>query len=266
MELSEALKIIDTTSGMLHFLLFEVQAGELKDKFLLTPVHKSVETFYDPDINCYKTECREHYTYMSSGEERKAYVVDVSPACDYLLNKWPSPTAKRIRKVMAEVFFNSMDEWKEILGNDIGPALEEGYDYERFFVARGEHPRVLYDVIFDTFHEMIHALGLTDEELFGEGSEEEAPSIPRENDEELFKFIHPSVPSEQERLVHEEVKRLVSRHGIQEICQYLLQMRKQDKILLPQSAEKAYNELVRMGMPNGKRYNIKTFMKYYIKE
>ena len=198
MELSEALKIIDTTSGMLQFLLFEVQAGELKDKFLLTPVHKSVETFYDPDINCYKTECREHYTYMSSGEERKAYVVDVSPACDYLLNEWPSPTATRIRKVMAEVFFNSMDEWKEILGNDIGPALGEGYDYERFFVARGEHPRVLYDVLIDTFHEMNHVLGLTDEELFGEGSEEEAPSIPSEIDEELINKLVPLFNSEEE--------------------------------------------------------------------
>ena len=35
------------------------------------------------------------------------------------------------------------------------------------------------------------------------------------------------------------------------------------KVLLPQNAERAYNELVRLGMPNGEGYSLKTFMKYY---
>ena len=189
MELSEALKTIDATFGMFRHILYETQDRELKEEFLLTPVQTSHETFYDQDTNTFSTECREYYKYMSNGEECKAYIVDISPVCDYLLNEWPSPTAKRIRQVLNEVFHNSFDEWSDILGNDIAPALEEGYDYDRFYIARGEHPRVLYDVIFDTFHEMIHALGLTDEELFGEGNEEEAPD-PSEMNEELIDKIH----------------------------------------------------------------------------
>lgn len=81
--------------------------------------------------------------------------------------------------------------------------------------------------------------------------------------EELFHFIHPSVSGEREWEIHEEVKRLVERQGIQEICMYLLQLSAEKKVLLPQNAEKAYKELVRMGMPDGDGYSLKTFMKYY---
>ena len=84
-------------------------------------------------------------------------------------------------------------------------------------------------------------------------------------DEELFKFIHPSLTGEEERKIHEEVKKLVTRQGIQEICKYLTKLESEEKIYLPQSADTAYKELVRMGMPNGDGFRIKTFMKYYKK-
>ena len=78
-------------------------------------------------------------------------------------------------------------------------------------------------------------------------------------------FIHPSVDVDQEWQVHDEIVRLVARQGIQEICKYLTQLSNDKKVLLPQNAEKAYNELVRLGMPNGEGYSLKTFMKYYKK-
>jgi hypothetical protein len=81
--------------------------------------------------------------------------------------------------------------------------------------------------------------------------------------EELCLFIHPSVPEQQEWQVHDEIKRLVKRQGLQEICKYLLQMKEERLVLLPQLAEKAYNELARMGMPTGDGYSLKTFTKYY---
>ena len=65
--------------------------------------------------------------------------------------------------------------------------------------------------------------------------------------------------------IHDEITRLVKRYGIQDICQYLLEMRDEKKVLLPQSAEKLYNELVRMGMPKGEGFSQKTFMRYYKK-
>lgn len=85
----------------------------------------------------------------------------------------------------------------------------------------------------------------------------------QDNHEELFHFIHPTIDTKDEWRIHEEVKRLVRRNGIQEICQYLLQMKRDNKILLPQSLSVAYNELVRMGMPNKEGFNERTFQKYY---
>ena len=76
-------------------------------------------------------------------------------------------------------------------------------------------------------------------------------------------FIHPSVDANQEWQIHDEIVRLVARQGIQEICKYLTQLSDDKKVLLPQNAERAYNELVRLGMPDSEGYALKTFMKYY---
>lgn len=76
-------------------------------------------------------------------------------------------------------------------------------------------------------------------------------------------FVHPSVDVDEQWQIHDEIVRLVARQGIQEICRYLSQLSEAQKVLLPQNAEKAYNELVRLGMPDGEGYSLKTFTKYY---
>ncbi len=76
-------------------------------------------------------------------------------------------------------------------------------------------------------------------------------------------FIHPSVDANQEWQIHDEIVRLVARQGIQEICKYLTHLSDDKKVLLPQNAERAYNELVRLGMPDTEGYALKTFTKYY---
>ena len=86
---------------------------------------------------------------------------------------------------------------------------------------------------------------------------------PVERDGKPTFFVHPSVDVEEQWQIHDEIVRLVARQGIQEICKYLAQLSDAQKVLLPQNAEKAYNELVRLGMPNGEGYSLKTFMKYY---
>ena len=99
----------------------------------------------------------------------------------------------------------------------------------------------------------------------GQGARDEgqgARNEGQERDEELTLFVHPAVES-GEWQVHDQLKRLVKRHGMQEICQYLTQLREENKVLLPLNAEKAYNELVRLGMPHGEGYTLKTFTKYY---
>lgn len=93
--------------------------------------------------------------------------------------------------------------------------------------------------------------------------EVEKESAIRKKDGKPTFFVHPSVDAAQEWQIHEELERLVARQGIQEICKYLKQLNEDQKVLLPQNAEKAYNELVRLGMPSGEGYSLKTFMKYY---
>ena len=87
------------------------------------------------------------------------------------------------------------------------------------------------------------------------------PQAPRP--EELFHFIHPAVDGSREWQIHDEVHRLVTRQGIQEICHHLTEMKKEKKVLLPQSPATAYAELVRMGMPCGEGFSEITFRKYY---
>ncbi len=81
--------------------------------------------------------------------------------------------------------------------------------------------------------------------------------------EGLCLFVHPSVDADKAWQIHDEIARLAARQGIQEICRYLSWLSDDKKVLLPQNAEKAYNELVRLGMPNGEGYSLKTFTKYY---
>ena len=84
-------------------------------------------------------------------------------------------------------------------------------------------------------------------------------------DEEWFHFIHSEVEDSEEVKIHQAVKKLVKRFGVKEICDYLSQMAREKKVLLPQKPNVAYDELVRMGMPNGEGFALKTFEKYYRK-
>ena len=85
----------------------------------------------------------------------------------------------------------------------------------------------------------------------------------RREDEEPTFFIHPSIDDARGWQIHDEIKHLVAHHDIQEICRYLTQLSNDKNILLPQNAERAYLELVRLGMPNGEGFKINTFRKYY---
>ena len=83
--------------------------------------------------------------------------------------------------------------------------------------------------------------------------------------EELCKFIHPAIEKARARKIHLLVKRLVSTQDIQDICQYLNTMAKEELILQPVNPTTAYEELTRMGMPKTDGYSYKTFQKYYRK-
>lgn len=86
-----------------------------------------------------------------------------------------------------------------------------------------------------------------------------------QENEEIFKYVHPSLDDEAAWQVHNEVKRLVSRQGIQQICRYLKKLDLMERTFLPVMPSVVYAELVRMGMPDGDGFSEKTFMRYYRK-
>lgn len=90
-----------------------------------------------------------------------------------------------------------------------------------------------------------------------------AVSYLNEYGEEMFHFIHPSLDDEEGWKIHNEVKRLVKRQSIPDICQYLGKLASEEKILLPLMPSTAYTELVRMGMPDSKGFGEKYFKKHY---
>ena len=82
----------------------------------------------------------------------------------------------------------------------------------------------------------------------------------------LFKYIHPSVISEEEKLqVHGEVQNIVRQFAMSDICRYLRQMRRENRVYLNVKPEAMFTELHRMGMPpeTTPGYSYKNFMNYF---
>jgi hypothetical protein len=83
---------------------------------------------------------------------------------------------------------------------------------------------------------------------------------------EQFRFIHPSVTDEAERLkIHREVENLVRTLPLPDICRYLMEMKKNNRVYLTVKPEIMFEELHRMGMPDETTpgFSIKNFRSYF---
>lgn len=160
MELKEAFDIIDATLGMFRSIEEEVENGDLKEKFLLTPVYSSIDNVFDADKNTFELETISYYNFVDGDKKYKRYIVDIRPVCSCMINEWPSPKAKKIRKLLNEVLLQCVGLCEETLGAIINVALDEGYGYDKYM--RTQDSRTLETVLLDTIHEMSHALGLTE--------------------------------------------------------------------------------------------------------
>lgn len=97
----------------------------------------------------------------------------------------------------------------------------------------------------------------------GAGKQEEPSATPQVD---LFRFIHPSVTDEAERVkVHREVENLVRTLPLPEICRYLMDMRKNCRVYLSVKPELMFEELHRMGMPDESTpgFSMKNFRSYF---
>ena len=83
---------------------------------------------------------------------------------------------------------------------------------------------------------------------------------------ELFKYIHPSVTDMMERQkIHLELQNLVKNFSLPDICRYLNDMRKENKVYLNVKPEAMFEELHRLGMPdeNTPGFSLKNFRSYF---
>ncbi len=85
--------------------------------------------------------------------------------------------------------------------------------------------------------------------------------------EELCHFIYPGLDEKESLQVHRQIKDLVKRFPMKDICSFLNCLAEENKILLPQIPQNAFDELHRMGMPSAetKGFGYDNFCKYYRK-
>lgn len=85
------------------------------------------------------------------------------------------------------------------------------------------------------------------------------------DNEELCHFIYPGLNEKESWVVHHQIKDLVKRFAMKDICAFLRSLEKEKKILLPQIPQNAFDELHRMGLPpeETKGYSYDNFCKFY---
>ena len=97
-------------------------------------------------------------------------------------------------------------------------------------------------------------------------SVEEVTPVVTKEDVTLFKYIHPSITTDEDkRQVHCEVQNLVQQFSMSDICRYLRQMCKEHRVYLNVKPEAMFAELHRMGMPSESTpgFSYKNFMNYF---
>ena len=84
-------------------------------------------------------------------------------------------------------------------------------------------------------------------------------------EEEMFHFVHPELDETEAWRIHDAIKRVVANYRIPDICAFLKEQKQNGKLMLPSNPSNMYNELVRLGMPNGEGFSEKNFSNSYMK-
>lgn len=245
MELSEALRTIDATAGFLMRInglmnsdVVELEEGKESWELLEVPIYTTVKLNSGPE---YKFNLK-----YRNGQEEEFVVPNIIPVCLYLIDTWPLPKAKKIRFHIEES--NVLNLADDILGfNDpmMYEAIFEAHEYDRSYAP----PSRLFDAIYDINYHLAYALRKIEA-----WEEEERPSF----------LVNVGKSDEEAKAIDKELRDLARFPSTQAICSRLTDMAKEKKILLP-DAEKAYAELVRLGMQTGRGFTLKTFKNNYQK-
>jgi len=94
----------------------------------------------------------------------------------------------------------------------------------------------------------------------------EPAATPEPPQMDLFKYIHPSVVDESERLkVHKEVVNLVRTLALPDVCKYLQNLKRNNRVYLNVKPELMFAELHRLGLPGEDTpgFSYKNFTNYF---
>lgn len=84
--------------------------------------------------------------------------------------------------------------------------------------------------------------------------------------EKLSLFIHPSLDDEEGWKIHNELKRLARRQSLADIIKHLRKLESKNIVLMPIVSSVAYDELVRLGMPDTGGFSKEHFRKQYFRK
>lgn len=160
MELHEALKTVDATIGMFK-KLHPVLAGD-KD-FLRTPVTVSYENYYDTNFKFCSERKEDFYHELA---KKRISIVDIRPVCDFLVDEWPSPQTRQLRKQLMKAYDLCYEAGKNSLYL-FAPNLYDSRWWEKedySFGIRNRETYDLYDALTDTLYEIYHAIKSTEED------------------------------------------------------------------------------------------------------
>lgn len=182
MELSEAHRTIDATAGFLMHLqaldnanLLVVEDEENGLGILEAKVYTTINTPY-PERRC-------KFKYKN-GEDIEFIIPQIAPVCDFIIDNWPSPSAKKLRSHIDES--NVLYLADEILGLDdpmMYETVPEAYEYHALF---RNGPTKLLDEIYDINYRLAYALRMTYED---ETNEDESDDIISSSDELIIKAV-----------------------------------------------------------------------------
>lgn len=174
--------------------------------------------------------------------------------------EYPDPFVKCCAKLRRYVSWN--DDILQIHYNDFGR-----YFCRSMHKFSLEQLAAIYelDMMLSLIHQDMVKLRPELAESLNATSFNQVASEQQEVGEEMFHFVHPSLDDEEGWKIHKEVKRLVKRQSLPDICQYLRRLASENRILLPLMPSVAYAELTRMGMPSSEGFSEKYFRNCYLK-
>ena len=165
MEYNEALETIKEILAMFSSFAEEIENLPIGRRFLTTPVFRCDEEDGVANKRTYKMKSKLYYNYDEGNMISKRFIADIRPVCSCMVNEWPSPKSKRIRKSLLKAYIECLDYCKAYIDESwIDVATDYVYCYHSRYNTSVLDNYNIEKVMLDTIYEMNQALDSTEED------------------------------------------------------------------------------------------------------